>query len=1109
MTTARVARNLGRLVMCRYGTTENVDFGSHASYRIGASDQTAGSIVFWFRAQTATGAASRRLMLLFTTNNWVGLYMASTEGSDKSGIVAEFVKGGAGIAGVSGATGVRYVEGKLHHCVLTWDATGADLWLDGERVWFVTGFDARPTLGATPTFILGNTLGSAYNNPANAEVGGEAYLYGRRLSRGEIQAHYYKGEVPETIAAGWGPRGWIPGGTITLTTGAGNNGTATNVLTMPERGERSGRQRGLGLAATRTSPSTAGQSAGWQIADTAALKPTSFTIEGRVRFDNNASGQGTQYRGIVVKTTSISWNDGWGLVEVASVESRTLRMWVGTYSNGTTYQFAPSTREMHIAGTYNNVSGLAQMFIEGVLVASWNAGAGLAQAAVPLRMMHGYNGAGGYPLRGTLRDVRYYSRVLTAQEIELRAEKHVDIESGLIEAWRLSETILQGTSIPTPGPAKGRVAGLDATWSNDVFAADSEGAPDVAPLAKASASRWLQASGLGSARTSTTYAALKPGSGSFSLAFTVRLVDGRASTNIVITANDGVSYVNGWALNFLIATDGTYTLSAYVNSGGPTVSASGVGQRVIPKNKTTRWVVTCDASTGTVKMYANGKIFAQSTPGFVWNITQNSFFAVGYDAAVGWGPGMQIGDVQYAVGKLWNQEEILLDAKGIEDSLSGVTHAWPMNETSGTSFRATKGSIALSTITGTFVEPFQALPDAPRKQNLIKYSEQFNNAVWSKAAGIVCTDNAATAPNGTQTACSVDATAAGAATGLYQFATSQKDQSICRSVWVKGTVGQTISVLDPASSTTTTTVTFDGTWQRVTHKDPCAVAAGTCGIWIRKGTANVWQMWGAQVVEASDLTAYTKTEAAIERGPVDAMSPLSIETFERRCWLYTDPADATVDGSNFVLTAPGRAPGARGWAQATPSKRPTRVTGGLDGHPYFNYDGGDVLQAASAFVTDTSTSSARADWLIAAVIDPNSATGSQAVFDSFESVSSDRVLVTTSGYLTSGKASWYDGAWNEPANSTVGPQFVMWDLRQGKGRFYRSGVWLGGEGNFRRRMMDDLSVSLGGNFDLVSGFFLGKIYDFAIIKNPTDADVLLALDHFRFKFPSLNIDPDM
>jgi hypothetical protein len=268
-------------------------------------------------------------------------------------------------------------------------------------------------------------------------------------------------------------------------------------------------------------------------------------------------------------------------------------------------------------------------------------------------------------------------------------------------------------------------------------------------------------------------------------------------------------------------------------------------------------------------------------------------------------------------------------------------------------------------------------------------------------------------------------------------------------------------------------------------------------------------MWGAQVVEASDLTAYTKTEAAIERGPVDARSPLTIETFARRCWLYTDPADATVDGSNFVLTAPGLAPGARGWSQATASKRPTRVTGGLDGHPYFSFDGGDTLQAASAFVTDLSTSSARADWLIAAVIDPIAATGSQAVFDSFESVSANRILVTTSGYATSGKASWYDGTWHEPTNSTTGPQLVMWDLRQGKGRFYRNGVLLGGEQSYTQRMMDDLSVSLGGNFDAASGFFLGKIYDFAIIKNPTDADVLLTLDFFRTKFPSLNIDPDM
>lgn len=903
MPAARLARNLGRLVYCRYGTTDTVDFGFSAAHRVGASDQAAGgTMVVWARMLTATGASNRVICVLYSGNNWVYLRVPSADGTDKENVLIECVRDS--VARVSGVTGWRYTPGKLHCFVTTWDANSIELWVDGEKVWS-QATDGRPNYAATVQFILGNTISAS--NPLNGEVGGEAYLYARKLTRGEIMAHYYKGVIPETPASAWGPRGWNPGGasggTITLTGGSGNNGVVTNGVTMPERGDRAGRQRGLGLHATRTSPSTAGQSAGWQVADTAALKPQSFTIECRVRFDNHAAGLGTNYRGIIVKTTGVAWNDGWGLTEIATVEGRTIRMWVGAYSTGATFALAPSTREIHVAGTYDYVSGVAQMFVEGVLVASWNAGAGLAQAAVPLRMCHGYNGAGGYPLRGTLRDVRYYSRVLNAQEIELRAEKHVDIESGLIEAWWLNETILQGTSIPTPGPAKGRIAGLDATWNNDILAADTEFEADAALITKAVASRWLQANGLGSARTSAASSTLKPGSGSFSLAFTVRLVDGRASTNIVITANDGVSYVNGWALNFLIATDGTYTLSAYVNSGGPVVSNSGTGQRTIPRNKTTRWVLTCDSSTGTVKMYANGKIFAQSTPGFVWNITQNSFFAVGYDAAVGWGPGMQVGDVQYAVGKAWNQEEILLDARGIEDSLSGVTHAWPMDETSGTSFRSTKGGIALNAITGTFVEPFSALPTAPRKQNLIKYSEQFNNAAWTKAAGIVCTDNAATAPDGSQTACSVDATAAGAATGLYQFATSQKDQSICRSVWVKGTAGQTISVLDPASSTTTTTVTFDGTWQRVTHKDPCAVAAGTCGIWIRKGTANVWQMWGAQVTETTDLVTYVKTEAATVRGPAEMSAP-AVSPQKQNLLKYSEKFnDATWSKSNLTVSA--------------------------------------------------------------------------------------------------------------------------------------------------------------------------------------------------------------
>jgi hypothetical protein len=1109
MPTTRVARNLGRSVLCRYGTTDTVDFGFNAAHRVGANDQPAGgTMVVWARLITTTGASNRVICVLYSGNNWVYLRVPSAEGTDKENVLVECIRDS--VTRVATATGFRYTAGKLHCFVTAWDANSIELWVDGEKVWS-QATDGRPNFAATVQFIVGNTISAS--NPLAGEVGGEACLFARKLTAGEIQTHYYKGESPDSPVACWGPRGWLAyavSGVVTLTNGAGNNGAVTNGQAMPERAELAGRQRGLGLGATRTSPSTAGQSAGWQVADTAALKPTSFSIECRVRFDNNAGGAGTNYRGIVVKTTGVAWNDGWGLVEISSVETRTIRMWVGSYGNGTTYVLSPSTREVHVVGTYDYVSGLAQMFVEGMLVHSWNAGAGLAQAAVPIRMMHGYTGANGYPLRGTLRDVRYYSRVLNAQEVELRAERHVDIENGLIEAWRLNEVPRQGWAAPVAATvAKGRIAGYDATWNNDVTAGDFEDTADAISTPKALSSRWLQANGLGSARTSAASAAFKPGTGSFSVACTIRLVDGRANTNIVLTANDGTSYVNGWAINFLINADGTFTLSAYVNSGGPTVSASGQGQRIIPRNKTARLVLVADASTGVVSIYADGKCFGRTAPGVAWNISANCFFAVGYDAAVGWGPGMTAGDVQYAVGKAWTPEEVWLDARGFDDSLSGVTHAWPMDETSGTSFRSTKGGITLATLTGTFADALSALLEAPRSQNLLKYSEQFNNAAWTKAAGIVCTDNAATAPDGSQTACSVDATAAGAATGLYQFATSQKDQSICRSVWVKGTVGQTISVLDPVSSTTTTTITFDGTWQRVKNLDPCQLhtLTGNCGIWIRKGTANVWQMWGAQVAEATALTPYVKTEAAVYTfGPPDA-APSVVDAFEQRCWLYTRAEDAVIT-SNAVSALPGRAPGARGWTQGTANKRPTLVNDGtgLDSKAYLLLDGvNDGMVAASVFGTDLSTTTGRADWLIAAVVHPTASSGSQAIFDSFDTSSSDRILVTQSGYATPGKASWYDGTWREPANSTTGPQLMVWDLRAGHGRFMRNGVPVGDVYPFSRRLMDDLAVALGMNFDGGSGFFVGRIYDIAIIKNPTEGDVIATHDYFRTRFPSLGV----
>ena len=1143
MPRARVSRDLGRLVFCKYGTTNNMDFGSHAAYRVGSDDSAAGgAIAFWFRALTATGTPSRRLALIYTANNWVGLYMASTEGSDKSAIVAEFVKAGGGIAGISGSTGIRYTDGKLHHVVLTWNGSGAEMWLDGVLVWSAVG-DARPTFGATPNLVLGNN--NAYDNPANAEVGGECCLFARKLGRGEIERLYFAGESPETPAACWGPRGWDPGGasggTIALTAGSGNAGTVTNGTTMPERAERTARRRTRGRGALRISPSSAGQSAGWQVADTAALKPQSFTIEARLRFDNAAGGYDSNYRGFVTKTTGISWNDGWGLVEVSNANGRLIRMWVGSYGNGTTYLLAPSAREVHVVGTYNFVSGLAQMFVEGALVAAWNAGAGLAQAAVPVRIGHGYSGAGGYTMRGTIRDVRYYSRVLSALEVQQRAENDEEIESGIIEAWQLDEAPVYSNATPLASmTARGRIAGLNATWSNDATAADFEGSFDAAKIVKAVASRWRQAKGGNTARSAID-ASLKPGSGSFSVAITVRLFDGQNSSNIVLTANDGVSYANGWALNFQIAADGaSHTLSAYVNSGGPTVSTSTVGQRVIPRHRTARWVIVADAVSQTVSMYVDGQIFAKS--GIVsWNIANNPFLAVGWDPAIGFGPGMQVGDVQYAVGKAWTADEIANDARGVPDSLSGVTHAWPMDEKSGTSFRATKGGVPLSTIAGTFVEPLSALSDAPRRQNRWKYSEQFNNAAWTKNLLTVSAD-ALVAPDGSTTGDTLTDSADGAPSQHYldqapaNVAANVADGTIVvASVYAKA---GTKSVIGIAPNGAAVGWTFDvsaGTpgalingapidkgiepagngwfrcWVKYAHSSSAGVriymATSTASVVYQGNGSGTIGLWGAQVSDA-DLSGYLKTEDGVEIAPADRYPPQAIDTFEQRCWLLTMPSDAVVDGSNFVLSAPGRAPGNRGWTQATSSKRPQVLTGGLDGHPYFNFDGGDALQASAAFATDLSTATARADWLIAAVIDPSSASGSQAIFDSFESSSADRILVTQSGYATPGKASWYDGTWREPANSVTGPQLVIWDLRAGRGRFLRNAIQVGPEYVYSRRMMADLSVALGGNFDAGSGYFVGKIYFAAVIKNPTDADLLATIDFARERFPSLALDPD-
>ena len=148
--------------------------------------------------------------------------------------------------------------------------------------------------------------------------------------------------------------------------------------------------------------------------------------------------------------------------------------------------------------------------------------------------------------------------------------------------------------------------------------------------------------------------------------------------------------------------------------------------------------------------------------------------------------------------------------------------------------------------------------------NLLTYSEQFDNAAWTKANTTI-TANSTAAPDGTLTA---DTLTSGAANGyLYQSFSAAASTTYVFSVWVKSvSVGTTLSVYlyasNGGSAVASTSFTTTGNWQRVsvfgnyTTGSTGWAAIGSGGTF---PTGQTLYIWGAQLELGSTATTYNPT----------------------------------------------------------------------------------------------------------------------------------------------------------------------------------------------------------------------------------------------------------
>jgi hypothetical protein len=141
--------------------------------------------------------------------------------------------------------------------------------------------------------------------------------------------------------------------------------------------------------------------------------------------------------------------------------------------------------------------------------------------------------------------------------------------------------------------------------------------------------------------------------------------------------------------------------------------------------------------------------------------------------------------------------------------------------------------------------------------NLLQYSEQFDNAIWGKTAGIVVTPNALISPSGVLNA---DYIQFGASNRAISQATSLGIGIVSTgSIYVKGVAGETIAL---AVGGIDTLFTLNGNWQRLESTKTSVNAFLNINTFAGATARNIY-IWGAQLVEGASALDYQMTETRL------------------------------------------------------------------------------------------------------------------------------------------------------------------------------------------------------------------------------------------------------
>ena len=177
---------------------------------------------------------------------------------------------------------------------------------------------------------------------------------------------------------------------------------------------------------------------------------------------------------------------------------------------------------------------------------------------------------------------------------------------------------------------------------------------------------------------------------------------------------------------------------------------------------------------------------------------------------------------------------------------------------------------------GTHVDSDGLIKTSP--VNLVKYSEQLDQSSWSKTSGTSVVPNTVTAPDGTNTASTVDLPASNSrfnqevtvGSGVFTLSAYLRIAS--------GSKQLTMQAYNATDGSQNKDITVTSEWQRFSHT---VTVSNTFTQWhpVRPGSSDLGEVyiWGAQLEEGDELTEYTP----------------SVDTFVSRASSATYVDDAT------------------------------------------------------------------------------------------------------------------------------------------------------------------------------------------------------------------------